>query len=69
MALTPTLWLLSGVLAVLDTLLLSLPVLGLAVVFLPACLVLVPCQLYLYVVASRHYRSEGVSSQQNLNNI
>lgn len=43
-------WVLSGGVAALDT------GLGLAVVFLLSCLVLVPCQLYLYIVASRHYR-------------
>ena len=49
-------WVLSVCVAALDT------VLGLAFVFLPCCLVLVPCQLYLYVVASRHYRSPGDTS-------
>ena len=50
-------WVGSGGVALLN------PPLGLALVFLPSCLLLVPCQLYLYVVASRHYRSGGVSSQ------
>ena len=49
-------WLVSGGLAALDTTFFSRPLLGLTMVFLPSCLALVPCQLYLYIVASRHYK-------------
>ena len=56
-------WLVSGGLAAIDTAVFSRPVLGLALVFLPSCLALVPCQLYLYIVASRHYKYDQSVSQ------